>query len=54
MAINEQMAEWHEEVAKISTSDKTVISGFRVPLNPPLGFKPTVPKTLASSRASGS
>ena len=47
-----QMAEWHKEVAKNSTSDKPVIPGFRVPLNPPLGLKPTVPSTSASSRAS--
>ena len=47
-----QMEEWHKEVAKNSTSDKTVIPWFQVPLNPPFGFKPSVPSTSASSLAS--
>ena len=44
-----QTAEWHKEVDETVTSesDKTVIPGFRVPFNPPLGFKPTVPGLLA-------
>ena len=34
----------HKEFAKNSTSNKTVIPWFQVPLNAPLGFKPAVPK----------